>query len=175
MDAILGAVLGAMTVIIAAYLAHRLESQRDRANRRRELRTAHLLDAFLRLEHLLQAGLTRETDKELSAALLDVQIFGDAKEATLARQAIDDIVDAMNQQEAETGSSDGAVFDVESLRRHLLRDLRSELLLDPNIPTPKRLEIEWAEEGESESRTDRSGDRQPTVEGLLSKPHWQSG
>jgi hypothetical protein len=153
-DAVVGAIVGGFAVVLTAYIAHRLAAARDRDNRRREARNAHLLDAFVRLEHILDAGLHAETDADFRHALLDIQIFGSAREGELVRRAILDFVKSVNERKATTGSARGAVFDVEDLRKTLLSDLRSELLLDPDVPTPLRVGVEWTREPDQARRNE---------------------
>jgi hypothetical protein len=146
MLSIAGASLAALAVILAAVVAHRLESRRNREQRRHEMRTSRLLDAFIRLEHLQEVGLTSKTDREFSSALRDIQIFGSRSQVALAQQAINGVHRAIEEKRGASGTSRGAIFNIQDLRRSLLSDLRQELLLDPDVPLPIQLSIPWVDD-----------------------------
>jgi len=120
--ALAGPSLAAVVAVIGWLIAHRLNVRRDLANKRRDLITSYLLDAYRRLE----AAANREDKTEAQAvafesAIADIQLIGSPKEV----QAISDWLDAH-------GSS-----SIDQVLSSLRDDLRQELGLAPLASPPR--------------------------------------
>jgi hypothetical protein len=100
--------------IVSWFIVHQFAMTRDRVNKIRDLRTKYLIEAFQKLER----NSNRSTvDKiEFESVLSDIQLFGSAQEAELARKFINEF----------SRSNDASLNDL----LHLLRaNLRKELRL----------------------------------------------
>lgn len=114
------AITAALT-ILGWFAAHRLAAARDRANKRREMRTSFLLDAYRRLEFASHRPTTPEVAHALESALGDIQLMGSPTLAAL----VPPYIAALNN---DPNSSPGPLLVV-------LRDeLRHELDLPPLPP-----------------------------------------
>ena len=73
--------------IVGYYVAHRLSAARDRANKRRELRTQYLIDAFCALVDLHAYNKVSERPAEVARAaeraLSVIQLFGSERQIQL--------------------------------------------------------------------------------------------
>ena len=79
-----------VTTIVATlgwYVAHALNSRRDRSNKRREIRVQYLIEAYRRLEAGTCRGPIHSTEfgKGFESAIADIQLFGTSEHAHLAR------------------------------------------------------------------------------------------
>lgn len=112
------AVVAALVVVLGWYVVHRKSTERDLANKRRDLRVQYLIDAFRRL-----AAASERTEvsaaylRDLEPAITDIQLFGSGDQVAAAQN--------FARQLAEhkiAGSAD--------LLRRLRDDLREELKLE---------------------------------------------
>lgn len=106
-------------VIIALtgwFIVHRLNSKRDIENKRRELRTKYLIEAFRRIE--AASNRKEEKDKrDFESAMADIQLFGTENQIQLAQDFMKEMAD-----------KSGALVDgmLEQLRKDLRRELNIE-------------------------------------------------
>ncbi|WP_169978295.1 hypothetical protein [Tautonia rosea] len=103
----------AIGAIAGWFVLHILEGRRHRENRRRELITQLLIEAYRRLEGCVE----RSNPLDLESAIADIQLFGSRRQVELAQ--------AFAVQFANEGS---AILDnvLVSLRDDLHRELRLE-------------------------------------------------
>lgn len=113
-------IFGSLVVAaIAAVLAHRLTSQRDLENRRRELRTEYLLNAYRSVADAVGRDLRAnpEDARTFEKGLADIKLLGSKEQARLAVEL-----------GKEMSSPGGA--DPDPLLRSLRDDLREVLGLE---------------------------------------------
>ena len=65
--------------------AHRFASARDRENKKRDMRTSYLIDAYRRLESAGTKPLCAESAKALESAVADIQLLGTIEQVHLAK------------------------------------------------------------------------------------------
>jgi hypothetical protein len=106
-----------VVAVLGWFTAHRLTAHRDRANKRRELRTQYLIEAYRKLERAVHREDTTASGPELESAVADIHLFGSARQVEL--------VQAFVQQFTTTKTG-----DVSDLLTDLRRDLRAELQLE---------------------------------------------
>jgi hypothetical protein len=104
---------------VAAVLAHRFTSRRDLANRRRELRTEYLLNAYRAVADAIGRNLQQspEDARAFERGLTDIQLLGSKSQAEMAMK--------LGREMTETAEG-----DPHSLLRALRDDLRDELDLE---------------------------------------------
>jgi len=95
-------------------MAHRFSMNRDQENRRRDLRTQYLLEAYRRLEKAANRQDFGGHAQELESALADIQLLGSERQVLLVHEF------AVNR----TADLDALVTDIRS-------ELRRELKLEP--------------------------------------------
>ena len=105
-----------MVAIIGWFVVHRLSSNRDRANKRRELRVQYLIEAWRKLENASNRS-DNSRSNDLETAIADIQLFGSSRQIELAQKFADDI--------AKTG-----IGNLDELLEDLRYDLREELQLE---------------------------------------------
>lgn len=105
-------------VVIGWFVAHRFNSQKDLAARRRELIVGYLIDAYRKLERSADAVEPQESWKDMESALADIQLFGSTKQVELAQKFANEI------------SSHQTAFTT-TLLEEIRKSLRAELELDP--------------------------------------------
>jgi hypothetical protein len=113
-------ILGSLFVAaVAAVLAHRFTSRRDLANRRRELRTEYLLNAYRAVSNAIGRDLQGSPDdaRAFERGLADIQLLGSKDQAQMAVKLGRDM-------------TEGGEADPEPLLRSLRDDLREELDLE---------------------------------------------
>ncbi len=117
------------------FLLHRLSQNRDRENKRKDLRTNYLIEAWRRLEH---AALRDKFDhtEYLENPIADIQLFGTKRQIELAQKLADDI--------ANNGTA-----NLDDLLKELRTDLRSELDLEKVPDSIKYLRITFKEIGKN--------------------------
>jgi hypothetical protein len=107
-----------VTIIVAVLgwiVAHRYNSKRDRALKRRELVTSHLINSYKILTiDITQREATIERDFKLESAIAELQLFGSDEQIILTKKLVDDI-----------HNKDGFLMD--ELINNLRNDLRKEL------------------------------------------------
>lgn len=110
-------ILTTLIAIFGWYVAHKLSSRRDLANKRRELRVQYLIDAYRRLEYAGNRPLTKELAPEFEKAIADVQLFGTLTQLQLSK-------------EFALGFAENGTYPLDSLLNELRNDLRKELDLE---------------------------------------------
>lgn len=109
----------AATVAVAGWFAGNwLSSRRERANKRRDLRTQCLIDTYRRIARNCNRPLGREQLSETELALAELQLFGTTDQIDLTRELIRKLVE---DKEAQIDALLSAIRD----------DLRDELRLEP--------------------------------------------
>ena len=105
------------TVAVAGWwTAHWLSTQRDRANKRRDIRVNYLIEAYRRLERASNRENSHLWAADLESAIADVQLFGGTRQVELAESFA-----------REIASSNAALLD--ELLKELRDNLRAELAL----------------------------------------------
>ncbi len=111
-----------VTVIIAVIgwiVAHYFSSKRDKKLKRREVITAHLINAYRILANdITHRPKTPESELKLETIIAELQLFGSEKQIQLTKKLADDI-------------TKGGTFYVDDLLNDLRSDLRKELELSP--------------------------------------------
>lgn len=115
------AVIATIIPIIGWYIVHRLSVNRDRANKRRDLRVTYLIEAYRRIERSANRPKTYDNNLELESAIADIQLFGSPRQVELAVKFAFDIAKKSN------ASTDELLTD-------LRKELRGELDLEPVAP-----------------------------------------
>ncbi len=112
----------AAIAVVGWLAAHRFASARDRQNKKRDLRTSYLIDAYRRLESAGTRPLCAQTAAAFESAIADIQLLGTVEQVRLAQE--------FASQFAGQGS---ASLDplLESLRRDLRSELKLEEIADP--------------------------------------------
>ena len=111
-----------VTIILASigwFVVHWLASSRDRNNKKRDLRTAYLIEAYRNIEKACGHNdfLPAPLNRQIESAIADVQLFGSEKQITIARA----FTNEMNKNQ---------FGDPRKLLVELRGELRSELNLD---------------------------------------------
>ena len=104
--------------LVGWFVVHGLNSRRDLANQRRQLKTQYLIEAFRRVEAAAHRDRKLPEDiRGFESAMADIQLFGSDKQIRLAH-------DFMNRMAAASGTT------VDELLEELRQDLREELNLE---------------------------------------------
>ena len=116
---LVGPSLAAFVAVVGWLIAHQLNMARDRANKRRDLITSYLLEAYRRLE----AAANREEKTEdqavaFESAIADIQLLGSPAEV----DAISNWLDSHRES------------SIDQILKQLRDDLRHELRLKPLKP-----------------------------------------
>ncbi|MBW0177565.1 hypothetical protein [Sediminibacterium sp.] len=110
-----------VTVIIAVVgwrIGHYYNSQRDKHNKRREIRLEHLINAYRILTNeISHRKQTKEREQKLEAIISEIQLFGSVEQAQIAKQLARDIA-AKKDYEYDT----------------LINSLRSDLRKQLDVP-----------------------------------------
>lgn len=110
-----------ITVLTAAFgwfSVHYFNSRRDRSIKRKEIVTAHLINAYRVLTHeITRRNLNKEKGEKLESVISDIQLFGSPDQVELAKKLAEDII-----------SNDEFLMD--ELINNLKHDLRSQLGLE---------------------------------------------
>jgi hypothetical protein len=119
---LVGPSLAALVAVLGWVIAHGLNVARDRSNKRRELITAYLLEAYRRLE----AAANREEKTEdqavaFESAIADIQLLGSPTEV----EAISKWLDSHKEN------------SIDQVLKYLRDDLRRELGLAPLKSAPR--------------------------------------
>lgn len=112
-------VITAIITILGWFAAHRLTSDRDRANKHRDIRLQYLIEAYRRLENAAGRHLPSEPDysQQLESAIADIQLFGNTSQVEKLQKIF--------EEQQSTGDA--------SLNE-LINDLRNELRKELNLP-----------------------------------------
>jgi hypothetical protein len=116
--ATLPAFVAATIAVVGWFAGNWLISRRERANKRRDIRTQCLIDAFRRIARSINRLPSREQFSEAELALAELQLFGTAHQIELTRELMRKLVEG---KEAQVDALLGAIRD----------DLRDELRLEP--------------------------------------------
>jgi hypothetical protein len=113
--------------LVGWFVVHLLSSRRDQANKRRELRVQHLLEAY---QNLMNAACYQKLEGQeevlrlVTKASADIQLFGNEKQIQMACQCTRDYA-AGNASITE-----------------LLENLRSDLRKELNLPVTQE-KLQW--------------------------------
>jgi hypothetical protein len=119
LEHILIALITVSAAIYGWFKVHRLNSERDRELKRREIITKHLIDAYRLLANdIVHRDPSPETDLKLEMFITDLQLFGSDYQIKLTKKLTDDVVK-------------GGYFSVNELLVDLRNSLREELNLSP--------------------------------------------
>ncbi len=119
MDASL--LISAGVVVVGWFAAHRFSASRDRANKRRELRTERLIEIWRQLERS-RVRTEGSNLAELESAVAEVQLFGTSGQVALVRRF------ATEMAHRDTASPDDLL---EALRNDIREELGLEALSGP--------------------------------------------
>jgi hypothetical protein len=112
-------IITVMIAVLGWVIAHRLNSTRDRALKRRELITAHLINAYRILANdITHRDATPERDLKLETVISELQLFGSDYQIELTKKLANDVT------QKDT-------FYVDDLLIDLRNSLRKELELSP--------------------------------------------
>ena len=118
MELVLTSLATTIIIVMGWYVAHRLSSTRDLANKRREPQVNYLIEAYRRLESASNRGpSTNESFIEVEKAMADIQLFGTATQVKLVHDFCSEFV------EKRTGLLDPLLND---LRKSLRKELNLE-------------------------------------------------
>ncbi len=125
---LLGPALGALVALVGWFVLHRSNVQRDRENKRRELITTYLLEAYRRMETAAnREDKTEEQAVAFESAIADIQLLGSPAQFAATLKYIDARAGSGEQDEVGIGHVLGLLRD----------DLRRELGLEPLIAPPR--------------------------------------
>lgn len=111
-------VITVLTAAVGWLSVHYFNTRRDRSIKRKEIVTAHLINAYRILTHeITRRNLTKEKGEKLESVISDIQLFGSSDQVKLAKKLTEDII-----------SSDEFLMD--DLINNLKHDLRSQLGLE---------------------------------------------
>ncbi len=127
MDLLIPLLITSAVAIIGWFIVHSLSSNRDRANKRRDLRVQYLIEAWRRLENASNRS-DKLRSSDLEAAIADIQLFGSPRQIELAQKFTEDF--------ANTRSA-----GLDELLEDLRQDLRKELRLETVPKSMKYLRI----------------------------------
>ena len=108
-----------LLALIGWFIVHYLSSKRDRNNKKRDLRTNYLIEAYRNIEKACghKDYLPAALNRTIESAIADVQLFGTKQQIELARQ----FTDEMNKN---------SFADPRGLLVNLRSELRRELNLE---------------------------------------------
>ncbi|SOD18918.1 hypothetical protein SAMN06297164_1915 [Nitrosomonas ureae] len=118
LDILLPLFVTTLVAIAGWYIVHRMASNRDRINKKRDLRVKYLIEAYQAIESACSRGENAPYRERLERAVGDVQLFGNSEQVQLAKKFSTDM-------ESTTFG------DPRSLLVALRDDLRRELNLEP--------------------------------------------
>lgn len=132
-------IVSIVLALVGWFVVHYLSSTRDRNNKKRDLRTSYLIEAYRNIERACGHNecLPASLNIQIESAISDVQLFGSKHQIDLARQ----FTDEMNKN----SSADPRKILVE-----LRSELRSELNLDQVSKDPDDI-FHWRLKDKKES------------------------
>ena len=111
----------ALIAVLGWFIAHQFNAYRDRVNKKRELRIQYLLEAYRRLESVINRPTQTEEQKlRYESAMADIQLLGTPEQANLAARCM--------TEQAEKGTA-----NIDDLLNLLRKDLRAEIRLAGEI------------------------------------------
>ena len=129
-------------VAVAGWVAgHRLNAERDLHNKRVELRTKYLLEAYRNLEASVETEISRKNLDVLESAISDIQLLGTPAQV--------DKVLAWSNQFSETGTHEDV--NLQDLLEDLRQNLRKELGLSEINKKIRHVKFNLASEADKES------------------------
>lgn len=133
-----------ITIVIGIagwYVVHYLTSRRDRVQRRRQLSTEHLINAYRVLTNeISHRSESKERSTKLENILSDIQLFGSFEQVELARALADKV-------------AAGGEFQLDPLINSLRNDLRRQLRLQPVQGNVRWLRFKEEPSGLSEDKS----------------------
>lgn len=123
LNVLIPALITTFFAIVGWYIVHRLNMERDRANKRRDLRTQYLIEAYRRIERATNRPKDFDNNLEIETAIADIQLFGSAQQVKLAEKFAFDIARKSNAPTDEL---------LLNLRDELRRELKLEKV-DPEM------------------------------------------
>lgn len=120
-------IVTAIVAILGWVIAHVLTSNRDRANKHRDIRLQYLIEAYRRLGDASGRHLSSETEyaQRLESALADIQLFGSLTQVEKLKKILEDY------------AADGNAYLDE-----VINDLRDELRKELDLP-PIPGNVQW--------------------------------
>jgi len=110
--------LTALIAVVGWFLGHYFSSIRDRKNKKREVVTKHLINAYTFFAHeVSQRESGRERWEKLEFFISEIQLFGSPYQVALVKRMIEQMTSGKN-------------FDLDPLINSLRNDLRKELELE---------------------------------------------
>jgi hypothetical protein len=98
---------------------HYFSDRRDMSNKKRELTTKHLINAYSVLTNeVSHRKQTPERQQKLECIITEIQLFGSTEQVLLAKQLANEV-------------ATGQEFELDPLINSLRTDLRMQLELDP--------------------------------------------
>jgi hypothetical protein len=129
-ETIIIAVIGWIIAVFGLVVAHWFTSRRDFANKKREIRTNYLAEAYRKLERGAMPPSKKYDRGDFESAIADIQLFGNPKQVKIAHQFA---------EKAAKGNG----TNLQSLLEDLRADLRKELKISvEGIPPVKPFRID---------------------------------
>lgn len=109
----------ALIAIIGWLFGHYLSNKREKSNKKRELTTAHLINAYSVLTNEISHR-TQTTDRQqkLECIITEIQLFGSVEQVMLAKKLANEV-------------ASGHEFELDVLINSLRTSLREQLELQP--------------------------------------------
>jgi len=85
-DLLIPALITTLIAILGWYVVHLLNARRDRDNKRMDLRTQYLIEAYRRIEKASNRPRNFDNNLELESAIADVQLLGSPDQVILAEK-----------------------------------------------------------------------------------------
>jgi len=130
-----------VTTVVAVsglVVGNRLNSERDLHNKRVELRTKYLLDAYRQLEASVDTEVSRQNLDTLQSAIADIQLLGSREQ----------VVKLMAWSDQFYGKEHLKDVDLQDLLEDLRASLREELGLEPIAQKIRHVRFNLASEVE---------------------------
>ncbi len=113
------AVVAALVVVLGWYVVHKKSTERDLANKRRDLRLQYLIEAYRRFSNAANRPLVPPYSSDMESAIAVIQLFGSSEQLVFLRQF------AIEKTPADQVSKGGHDL-LASLRDELRAELRLE-------------------------------------------------
>lgn len=127
-DVFLPSIIAVLVALVGWVIVHTLNGRRDRNNKRRELITQYLVEAYRRLERSTGHGKNNGVHDAVSfvvdveTSIADIQLFGTPKQVELVRNFAIEFNRSFRTPEG---------VSIQELLEDLRRELRRELNLEP--------------------------------------------
>jgi hypothetical protein len=139
-----------ITIAVAAIgwiIAHRLTSERDAINKRKEMRLKYLVDLYRKIERRLGGTIdSQDIADDISTAVADLQLFGDSNQVRSARE----IAKSFAGVHTET-------LDISILLFELCNTIRAELQLPPLEEPVMHLSLRYTPPEQQSATTEVQG------------------